>query len=110
MSEESIEFEFLGFEPESRLRTFLSILAESLSAEAPSDSLIKIGIQKMENSMKASCRIVSIAGVFCAEAIHNNPQRAFRRVEKKIRRQLKRWKKYRFDTVRKPLCNFELVG
>ena len=91
-----IQFEFLEFNPEQEMNDFLSAAAERIYASAPSDSAMKIAIKKGKDAVQASCRIVSQAGTFVAEAAGKNPFKAVLQIERKIRLQLDRWRDRRF--------------
>ncbi len=103
MRKDNIQLEILGFDPGSELRSLAHNLAESLEFSAPSDSAVKMAVRKGMGAIQASCRIVSKAGVFMAEAVSESPLKALQQLERKITRQLDRWKKSRFS-ARQPGC------
>ena len=92
-----VKFEFLGFDPDERMRYFVSTVAETIHFSAPSDSTLKIVVEKSRDAILASCRIVSQSGTFVADAISDNPVKAIQLIEKKIREQLDSWKRHRFE-------------
>jgi ribosome-associated translation inhibitor RaiA len=96
MRNDCIQFEFIGFDPEYEVRNFISTVAEKLYLSSPSDSAIKVAMKVSRGVIQASCRIVSHAGTFMAEAISDNPIKAIKKVEKKIAEQLEGWKHRRF--------------
>jgi hypothetical protein len=96
MSDQCVQLEFLGFNPEYELKSFILTIAEKLHLSAPSDSLMKMAIKKGESSIEASCRIDSQVGTFIAHAVGKNPIRTLHQIEAKIRRQLEKWKRKRF--------------
>ncbi len=92
-----VKFEFLGFDPDERIRYFASTVAETIHFSAPSDSTLKIVVEKSKDVILASCRIVSQSGTFMADAISDNPMKAIQLIERKIRDQLDAWKRHRFE-------------
>jgi ribosome-associated translation inhibitor RaiA len=93
-----IKFEFKGFRPDEKIENFVSAVTDKLHWSAPSDSSLKFILEKSKNAVLASCRIVSQTGTFMAEAIHENPIRAIQQIETKIRDQLEKWKRHRFES------------
>ncbi|MGE0762987.1 MAG: HPF/RaiA family ribosome-associated protein [Bdellovibrionales bacterium] len=96
MHNDCVQFEFVGFDPEYEVKSFISTVAERLHLRSPSDSAIKMAMKLSKGAVQASCRVVSHAGIFAAEAISDNPIKAIKKVEKKIADQLDRWKSRRF--------------
>lgn len=94
-----VQFEFLGFNPDERVKEFVSNIADRLHLSAPSDSGLKLVIEKSKDAIRASCLIASQAGVFVADAVSDSPIQALRQIEAKISRQLDRWKKHRFEST-----------
>ena len=99
MNQENVEFEFMGFNPDYEIRTFISSVAEKLHLNSPSDAAMKLAIQKGKGVIKASCRIASHSGTFVAEAVSKNPVRAVQQIERKIKKQLDQWKAWRFQNT-----------
>lgn len=91
-----MQFEFIGFDPGHEFKKFILAVTEKMQFNAPSDSLISMALRKGTNAVKASCRVVSLAGVFVAEAVSDSPADAIRQIESKIKVQLDRWKRLRF--------------
>ena len=83
MSNDYVQFEFVGFNPEYEVRNFISTVAEKLHLNSPSDSAIKVAMKVSRGVVQASCRIASHAGTFMAEAISDNPIKAIKKVEEK---------------------------
>lgn len=96
MNQENMQFEFMGFDPDYKIRARIESVAEKISGIAPSDAAIKMAVQKGKGAIRASCRIASKAGVFVAEAASKNPILAVQQIEKKIKHQLDDWKAWRF--------------
>ena len=94
---EDFQFEFMGFNPDEKMRSFVSNVAETLHYSAPSDSAMKLVVEKTEKAIRASCRIASPAGTFVADSINDNPMRAVQQIERKMRRKLDHWKMRRFE-------------
>ncbi len=92
-----LQFEFMGFNPDEKIKNFVSRVAEALHYSAPSDSAMKLVIEKSKNAIRASCRIASQAGTFVADSISDNPVRAVQQIERKIRKELDDWKMRRFE-------------
>lgn len=91
------QFEFMGFSPDDKIKSFVSRVAEKLHYSAPSDSAMKLVVEKSKNAIRASCRIASQAGTFVADSISDSPIRAVQQIERKIRKELDDWKVRRFE-------------
>ena len=102
-----IKVTFEEFTPDDSTKACLSVVADKLQFSAPSDAVLKIVLKKSAGNLLATCRIVSQAGIFVAEAIADQPIRAIGMVEEKIRKQLKNWKAHRFETSRLQAVGFE---
>lgn len=99
MDYDKICFEFSGFEPDHQVKQFLWSLAEPIYLMAPGDSVIKIALKRNgDGLLEASCRVASLAGVFIAKAISDNPIRAASEIKKKTLKQLRSWRRKRFLT------------
>ena len=96
MNQENMQFEFMGFDPDRDIKAFISIVAERLHLNAPSDSTLKLALQNGKDAIRVSCRIVSRVGTFVAEAVSDSQMRAVKLVEQKMRVQLDNWKAWRF--------------
>lgn len=92
-----VQFEFMGFNPDEKMRNFISLVAEKLHVSAPSDAGLKLVIEKGKGAVRASCRIVSRAGNFVADSISDHPIKAVQQIENKIRHQIDEWKARRFE-------------
>lgn len=104
-----VQFEFLGFSPDEQIKNFVSSTADQLYFSAPSDSALKLVVERSKNAIRASCRIASQAGVFVADAMSDSPVRAVRQIESKIRRQLDDWKKRRFEKAERSSSSVDMV-
>ena len=100
MNQENIQFEFMGFDPDYEIKSFVSMVAEKLQLKSPSDAALKLVIEKGKGAIKASCRIASQAGTFVAEAVSDSPVKAVQQIEKKIKEQLDNWKAWRFQNTK----------
>lgn len=94
----SYEFDlkFEDFTPDDDTKTCVNGIAEKLQSSAPSDADLTMAVRRSAGKILATCRIVSQAGIFVAEAIADQPIRAVLEVEDKIRLQLRHWKSRRF--------------
>ncbi|MCB9026778.1 MAG: hypothetical protein H6625_10705 [Bdellovibrionaceae bacterium] len=114
MLNHSIKFEFIGFDPDYKTRSYITSVAERLQSLSPSYSFIKVAMNKGKNVVKASCKIVSQAGEFVAESLCNDPVSAILQIEADIMEQLNEWKKHRFfenqpeTKVSKPLLEIAI--
>jgi ribosome-associated translation inhibitor RaiA len=99
MITENVQCVFSGFDPEHETKTFIAQVADEIYHTAPSDSGIKLVIQKSRGLIKASCRIASQVGTFVAETSGKNPILAIQKLENEIKRQLDSWKMNRFRKV-----------
>lgn len=109
MRNDCVQFEFEGFDPGHEVKNFISTVAEKLHLSSPSDSAIKIAMGVSRGAVKASCRIISHAGTFIAEAISENPIKAIKTVEDKISEQLDSWKHRRFLSEQSNTTSEKLV-
>jgi hypothetical protein len=96
MLNQSVSFEFSGFNPEYEIKSSIMSVADRLYNLAPSDSVMKLALRKGSGQVEASCRIASQEGVFIADAKSNSPVTAVRQIESHIMRQIENWKNYRF--------------
>lgn len=95
---QNVQLEFIGFEPDSEIRNFVSTVAEEIHYRAPSDAAMKLAIENSLDTIKATCNIASHAGNFVAEAVTDNPIRAVQQIEEKLTDQLDAWKTFRFQS------------
>lgn len=86
---------FSGTRPSASVLRLVKEVADKIQSWSPSDSCLQILCETNSEDFKASCRIVSKAGVFCAEAADRNPRIGLKKLEGKIQKQLDRWKKSR---------------
>lgn len=91
------QFEFMGFDPDEKTKNFVSRIAESLHYSSPSDSALRLVVEKSKGAIRASCRIASQAGTFVADSVGDNPVRAVQQIENQIGKQLDNWKVRRFE-------------
>lgn len=92
-----LQFEFVGFEPNEQIKSLVSRVAETLHYSAPSDSAMKLVVEKSKGAIRASCLIASQVGIFAADSVGDNPIRAVQQIENKVRKQLDSWKVRRFE-------------
>ena len=92
-----LQLKFINFEPGPDIQNFVSLIGERLHLSAPSDAALRLVISKSKDAFQVSCKIVSRAGTFVADAISESPVQAVRRVEVKIRQQLKTWIRHRYQ-------------
>ncbi len=97
MITDNVECEFLGFDPEYEIKILISQVVDKLYYSSPSDSGIKLALQKSQGFIKASCRIASQVGTFVAEVTGKNPITVIQALENKIKHQLDSWKLNRFE-------------
>ena len=89
----SIKLEFMGFDPKYKIKTFIAHVAEKLHLNSPSDSAMKMVIEKGRGAVKASCQIASKAGTYgrsCKQKSYQSHKKnwekncvAIRKLEKK---------------------------
>lgn len=96
MLNHSVNFEFIGIDPECEVRSFITSVADRLHSLAPSNSFMKVTIKKERGAIEASCKIASQAGEFVAEAVCNSPITAIHQIESSIMQQFNEWMKHRF--------------
>lgn len=96
------KYNFKNFNPDENTRSYVAQIAEDLYFASPSDSGLNLVIEKTKNAVRASCRIVSLAGIFTAEAVCNDVMDAVDQVHEKINQQLKSWKLQRFAKAPAP--------
>lgn len=90
-------FEFIGFEPTPALETFAKSRFGQIDGEAPSDSSARAQIQKTLDGFLAIAKIQSSVGTFVAETFAEDPHKAITALSRRIRSQLRLWKRSRFS-------------
>lgn len=93
---EKLSIEIKGMSPEQPVKDMIHLVAEKIHCQAPSDSCMKVVFEQSKEAIRASCRIVSHAGIFIAEAISEAPDEVIKQLEQKIGERLSFWKKTRF--------------
>lgn len=89
-------FNFIGFEPSPTLETVAKTLFGRIHNEAPSDSFAFATVRKTLEGFQAALKINSSVGTFVAETISEDPQKAMVALSRRIRSQLRIWKRERF--------------
>ncbi len=89
------EFEFVGFEPSAGVISRVSEQLSRVFGESPSDSTAFTLIKKTSFGFEGSLKIRSAAGTFVAHVIGDDPLSVVRRLSRKIRSQLRLWKRER---------------
>ncbi|MBX9766852.1 MAG: hypothetical protein K2X47_06235 [Bdellovibrionales bacterium] len=92
-----VQFEFMGFNPDEKMRNFVSSFAEKLLFSAPSDAVLKLVLAKDSSAVRVKCRIASKSGIFLADSAGKDPVRAVQKIERKIDRQINDWRNRRFE-------------
>jgi len=95
MDYEGLIIEFIDVNPEGEIRDAIHLIGEGIRQLAPSDASVTFVIRGGRNLARASCRIVSLAGVFICEAIGATPLHAFKLIEHQMKQKLELWKKRR---------------
>ncbi len=95
-----IECEFINFEPDSGLQAFVRSVGQNIYDLSPSNSALKIILKKIDQGVRATCRIFSYAGVFEAEVESEKEMAAVRKLEERICYKLDVWKSRRFEKTK----------
>lgn len=95
MQHDNVQCEFMGFDPDHEIKSFIKSVADKISYLSPSDAALTLAVRNGKDAIQASCRVASQAGVFVAEAASKNPIRAVRKIEREISKQLDNWKAWR---------------
>lgn len=92
-------FDFVGFKPTPSLEVVAKTVFGRVHNEAPSDSFSCATIRKTIQGFQAALKINSSVGTFVAEAVAEDPQKAILSLSRRIRSQLRVWKRQRFAEV-----------
>ena len=98
MSFKDIQIQFKDFDPSESLRHKISLIAEELYFLAPSDSLLKLTVHKLQKKFKVRIKIASSTGHFGAETEDVNLERATQWVREQVHKQIDRWRSSRFSS------------
>lgn len=94
-----MHFQFDGFKPDEKIKDFISTVAEKIHLSAPSDSTTHFAIKQSKDMINVSCKTASRIGTFMAEATGVDITQALQNIEQKMRKQIDRWKKRRFEKI-----------
>lgn len=89
------ELEFVGFEPSAGVISRAMEQLGRVFGESPSDSTTIGLVKKTARGFEGSLHVRSAAGTFVAHVIGDDPLSVIRRMSRKIRSQLRIWKRDR---------------
>ncbi len=89
-------FDFIGFEPTPALASFADRRFHRIDGEAPSDAFSVAQVRKTLEGFQAALKIRSSVGTFMAETFAEDPHKAIAALSRRIRSQLRLWKRTRF--------------
>lgn len=92
-----IECEFVNFEPDAGLKSYVWNVAQNIYDLSPSNAAMKLVLKKSDKGFKATCRIFSYAGVFEADVENEKEISVIRKLEERICYKLDIWKSSRFE-------------
>lgn len=96
---DDLQFEFQGFKPDEKIKNIFSTVAEKIHLSGPSDSTTKLVVKKTKNAVEVSCSVASRVGLFMADSVSGDPVLALQKLERKMRDQIEKWKKRRFEKI-----------
>lgn len=97
MSLENRIIEFKKFSPKEEIKNLIHKIADKIHLESPSDSSLKFVISKYKNKFRGYCRVASQIGIFVADEYGDQPEGVVAKIEKEMSRQLKIWRRCRFN-------------
>jgi hypothetical protein len=83
---------FIEFSPSYRIQSFIQNLTERVSGGSPSDSIVRVILEKTGLIFTGNLRISSFAGVFEARVSAGSPELAMREMADQMMFQLAGWK------------------
>lgn len=89
------KFEFIGFEPSAGVIARAKEHLGRVFGESPSDSTTFAFIKKTARGFEGCLQVRSAAGTFVAHVIGDDPLSVVRRMSRKVRSQLRIWKRDR---------------
>ena len=89
------DFEFIGFDPGAGVIAKAMEKLGRVFGESPSDASALASVRKTIHGFEGRLRIHSSAGTFVADVIGDDPLNVVSRLSRKIRSQLRIWKRYR---------------
>lgn len=92
---DACKVEYKGLQPTERIRHKISDMIQKIQANAPSDSNILVGIEKIGDQLQAKFKISASRGFFEAEAAKDSVRELCKTIETDINTQLKLWKRER---------------
>lgn len=93
----SVNFDFDGYEPQNEAAHFIQYTVDKIHNYSPSDAFVKLSMKNSKGVIKATCRVVSQAGEFIAEAADRNVTSVIQKIDKEIMKQIEEWHRCRFD-------------
>lgn len=91
----SARFNFLGFEPDLKLKKISRELLSRILREAPSDASPIANFAKTRAGYECMLKVCSQAGTFTAKVAETDPVLALDKIGEMISDQLRRWRKNR---------------
>ena len=91
----STRFEFLGFEPDLKLKKLSRELLTRVLGDSPSDAFHYATVSKTIAGYECVLKVCSRVGTFTASVAEKDPVLAMETLGEKIFEQLRRWRKSR---------------
>ena len=91
VTEEGLGIELMGCEKDKGLRARIKEQLESLQQHAPSDSFIKIHLERVADGAIGWMKVGSLAGTFFAQAAGMTPLDVLQRIARKVRSEIRHW-------------------
>lgn len=92
-------FEFIDFEPNTSVADKAMEKISRIFSESPSDSNTKAFLKKTARGFEGRLQVSSAVGTFMAEFIGEDPSKVIDRLSRKVRSQLRVWKRQRVVTA-----------
>lgn len=89
-------FEFIDFEPSASLADRAMEKLARVFSESPSDAFAQAFVKKTQAGFEGQMQIRSAVGTFMADVIGEDPAKVIDHLSRKVRSQLRLWKRVRF--------------
>ena len=93
----SKQFSFIDFEPTRHLANNAMERLSRIFGESPSDSSTRAWVKKTRDGFEGRLQIRSAVGTFMADVIGEDPAQVIDSLSRKVRSQLRLWKRQRFQ-------------
>lgn len=93
--------EFINCSPDETIRKAVREMAGRIKFKAPSNSKIRITLEKNEDVYLGCCRVGSSAGIFVSRSEHKNPLACIKLIERYTNEKLQAWDEQRHSYLKR---------